>query len=228
MNKLTTLMLSLLCLAQAAQAGADESALSTYTEESSSISIRAAWPRLGLTAPDKESDTLVERFVTGFRAAAEQEGKEQTDEAPDMPRHPREMIIESTASGNGRVRSLLWKVYEYTGGAHGNLAVFSRNYTVADGRAVTLNDLFGRPKKALELMSTLSRKKLLQQDLPLDMVEAGTTPDAENFQVFLLEKDGLTVYFNPYQVAPWSEGVPSVGLTLRELTDARPKSAFWK
>ena len=58
--------------------------------------------------------------------------------------------------------------------------------------------------------------------------QAGTTPDAENFQVFLLEKDGLTVYFNPYQVAPWSEGVPSVGLTLRELTDARPKSAFWK
>ena len=77
-------------------------------------------------------------------------------------------------------------------------------------------------------MSELTRKKLLEQELPQDMVEAGTAPEEENFSTFLLEEDGLTVYFNPYQVGPWAAGVVTVTLPLKELAAAQPVMSFWK
>ena len=138
------------------------------------------------------------------------------------------MDLEGTLHGNRRLTGILWKAYQYTGGAHGSLIVFSRNYASSNGRPVTLKDLFKRPEKALVLMSALSRKKLLDQELPRDMVEPGTTPDEENFSTFLPEKDGLTRYFNPYQVGPWAAGVITVKLTLEELSEAEPVMSFWK
>ena len=227
MNRILPLAFSL-CLTLTAQpALADEPALSTYTETSSSVSMKATWPRFGLVRADRESETIVKDITDRFRTAAEQERKLR-DNDPTMPRLSCELVLEGTVSGNGKVSGMLWNVYEYTGGAHGNIQVFSRNYACSDGRTVGLNDLFGNPKKALALMSELSRKKLLDQELPQDMVKAGTTPEADNFSTFLVEKDGLTLYFNPYQVGPWAAGVVTVKLSLKELAAAQPNMIWWK
>ena len=229
--KFSSLALSLTLAFCVHTALAADTAVSTYTEESSLVSIKATWQRSGLHRPDNDSDTLVRDAVSSFRATAAQEQKELRKlraEEPDIPVHPSEMILEGTLSDNGKVTGMLWKDYQYLGGAHGNLAVFSRNYTSSDGRPVGLNDLFRKPGKAVQLFSELTRKELAKRDLPQDMVKDGTAPEAENFQTFLLEKDGITLYFSPYQVAPWSEGVVSVTLTLRELAAAEPYTAYWK
>lgn len=231
MNKLLPLALFLgLSLAAHAVAAA-EPALSSYTEQSSLLSMKATWQRFGKERPDHDSDVLVKKLVDEFRneaMQAQEELQEMKKEFPDMPDHVLEMDLEGTLHGNGRLTGILWKAYQYTGGAHGSLIVFSRNYTSPDGRPVALKELFKKPEKALGLMSELSRKKLLAQDLPRDMVEPGTTPDEENFSAFLPEKDGLTLYFNPYQVGPWAAGVITVKLTLEELSKAEPVMSFWK
>ncbi|WP_295636845.1 DUF3298 and DUF4163 domain-containing protein [uncultured Mailhella sp.] len=231
MNKIAPFFLSLFLALAAHAAAAGEPALSTYTEQSSDLNVKASWQRFGLALPDRESDDLVRRFVDDFREAAEQDRKElraMKEKSPDMPEHMFEMDIEGTIHGNGKVTGMLWKAYQYAGGAHGNLLVLSRNYVSSNGRSVGLHDLFRRPEKALALMSELTRKKLLEQELPQDMVEAGTAPEEENFSTFLLEEDGLTVYFNPYQVGPWAAGVVTVTLPLKELAAAQPVMSFWK
>lgn len=76
MNKLIPLALSLFLSLAAHAASAGEPALSTYTEQSSDLSIKASWPRFGLALPDRESDDLVRRFVNDFRDETEQDRKE--------------------------------------------------------------------------------------------------------------------------------------------------------
>lgn len=59
------------------------------------------------------------------------------------------------------------------------------------------------------------------------MVESGTEPEESNFKVFLLDNDGIILYFEPYQVAPWSEGVITMRIPLRKLEKAGPKLQYW-
>ncbi len=225
-----SLTLSFLLTLSVSAAFARETALSTYEEQSSSSSVKATWPRSGLARPDREADELVRNAVSDFRDAARQELASQLElraEEPDMPLRPCEMILEGSLSDNGKVTSVVWKNYQYLGGAHGNLTLAARHYATADGSPVLFKNLFRKPEKALQLMSRLSRTNLAARGLPLDMVEPGTTPEEENFQTFTLEKDGITLSFAPYQVAPWSEGVVTLFLSLRDLADAEPRRAYW-
>jgi hypothetical protein len=46
----------------------------------------------------------------------------------------------------------------------------------------------------------------------------GTAPTHENFQEIGITKAGLTVLFNPYQVAPYARGVPEVKIPLADMS----------
>lgn len=221
----------LMLLAAAEPALAAERAASKYTETAPGMTIEASWQRFGMDRPDDSSDALVQEAVRAFRSTAAQEClelKELRQEHPDYAPFPLEMVLTGVISDNGKTTGILWKNYQYLGGAHGNLGVFTRNYTVPDGRAFTLTELFRRPDTAVRLFSELSRRELIERGLPADMVDPGTEPDIENFSAFLLSSDGIVLYFNPYQVAPWSEGVVTVTLSLDDLSEAGPHTAYWK
>lgn len=212
-------------------ASASEPATSKYTEQSTVLNIEASWQRFDMSRPDEASDSLVQNAVKAFRTSAQEEylaleDLRQSD--PDFVQHPYEMVLTGTISGNGKTAGVLWQDYQYLGGAHGNLAVIAQNYTVPEGKAFSLADLFGKPDTALRLLSEQARRELLGRGLPPDMVNPGTEPEPENFQTFLLTADGITLYFSPYQVAPWSEGVVTVTLPIDGLAEAKPHAEYWK
>ena len=204
---------------------------SAYTEQSPFITVKASWQRFGMDLPDKLSDDMVRREIDSFRALAGQTQKELQDTIGNNGSRPNscpyEMYLEGKISNSGKVSGILWKNYQYLGGAHGNLSLSSRSYSMADGRPVLLKDLFYLPQKALALISKLSEKELLLRGLPESMVKPGTMPEEKNFSVFLLEPEGLTIYFEPYQVAPWSEGTIMVTLPLKALSPAKPRMEYW-
>lgn len=224
------LALCLLLLAGTAHAATGERAESKYTETSEVMTIEATWQRFGMDGPDAMSDALVLEAVRSFRSTAAQEHVELKDlrdkEGSVLP--PFEMVLSGVISDNGRTAGILWQKYQYLGGAHGGLDVSSTNCTLPDGRVFHLTELFRKPDTALHLISELSRKELQRRELPWDMIRSGTEPDIENFDTFLLTADGLTLYFSPYQVAPWSEGVVTVSLSLDDLSEAAPVTAYWK
>jgi hypothetical protein len=121
-----------------------------------------------------------------------------------------------------------------TGDAHPNPLVASFILHIPDDRLVTVADLFTDATVAVNILATESRQQLegrfeaqlrdqvgegaaLAPALKTmrDMVESGTTPDAKNFAVFLVDgldskAIGLTLVFAPNQVAPYADGAPQV------------------
>ena len=225
--KLLPLALAACLLLPALSVQAADRAVSTYTETSPAMNIKVSWERFGLPLPDRFSDAMVAEAVAAFRVAADEEYEGMMQSREPEARFPLEMNLEGTIYDNGRTACILWENYQYLGGAHGNLALYSRNYRLPEGTPLEFDDVFREPEKALLLVSALSRSKLLQRDLPESMVTPGTEPKKENFQTFRLEKDGITFYFAPYQVASWADGVITVTLSLSELAEAGPNPSFW-
>lgn len=128
------------------------------------------------------------------------------------------------------VVSIIFNVYSYTGGAHGNLIITCRNYDLATGRRLDFADLFKDPEKALELMSAWSRETLtrhLGEESDEEMIREGTAPDLRNFGELALTPGGVNIQFQPYQVGPWSAGPQQVEMSLEALAAAGPKATIW-
>ena len=60
-----------------------------------------------------------------------------------------------------------------------------------------------------------------------DMLRSGTAPEAENFSSFALTPEGIRIFFQPYQVAPWAAGSQVVDIPLDALADAGPRLSLW-
>ena len=128
------------------------------------------------------------------------------------------------------VVSVVFNIYSYTGGAHGNLAIICRNYDLKSGKQLDFSNLFKNPEKALEIMSVRSREvltKILGDEFDEEMLRDGTTPDMENFSELTLTPGGITIQFQPYQVGPWSAGPQQVEMSLGELAPALPEPSVW-
>ncbi|WP_241159433.1 MULTISPECIES: DUF3298 and DUF4163 domain-containing protein [unclassified Desulfovibrio] len=129
-----------------------------------------------------------------------------------------------------KVVSVIFNVYSYTGGAHGNLVITCRNYDLATGKRLDFADLFKNPEKALELMSAYAREHLtksLGEESDEEMIREGTAPELNNFGELALTPAGVTIQFQPYQVGPWSAGPQQVEMPLAALAAAGPEPAIW-
>lgn len=129
-----------------------------------------------------------------------------------------------------KVVSIIFNVFSYTGGAHGNLVITCRNYDLATGKRLDFADLFKDPEKALELMSAYARESLtksLGEESDEEMIREGTAPELTNFGELALTPAGITIQFQPYQVGPWSAGPQQVEMPLAALAAAGPEPAVW-
>lgn len=188
--------------------------------------ITASWPDIGIPEADRLSRRLVERWTTDFKLRVMDYAESIEGSSHPMPSC--ELEISAAFAGNRRVGGLLWAVYEFLGGAHGSLALSTHNYDRRNGKELSLDDLFQKPQRALELFSILACGELLDRDMPPDMVRPGTAPQPSNFQTFLLSDKGLTLYFEPYQVAPWAQGPVKVYIPVDALGEAGPRLEFWR
>lgn len=132
-----------------------------------------------------------------------------------------EMIVESDAR---IVDSLL--VYSisrssYTGGAHGMYTLSWHNYSIAGGYELALSDLFTPEQQ--ESLLTLIKHKLYEQFEATgdeDLAAQGLFPEyiaaTENFEV---SEDGITFYYNPYDIAAYALGRIEVHISSQELSE---------
>jgi hypothetical protein len=101
---------------------------------------------------------------------------------------------------------------EYTGGAHPGAARRTYNIDVNGNHMVSFKSLF--PDEAFEsrLNSLLAEEIGKREDLWLDSFK-GVEPD----QGFYLKAGRLNVYFQPYDIGPWSSGMPEFVFNMDEL-----------
>lgn len=123
--------------------------------------------------------------------------------------------------------SYVYLMYANTMGAHPNTYYRTFVFDASSGEGLHLDDIFSPTADYLGVLSMLSREKLAVQMEKAggvapdkDMLEAGTTPDADNFQNFYLEGPDLVLIFPPYQVAPYVYGAQEVRIPRTELGNA--------
>lgn len=100
-----------------------------------------------------------------------------------------------------------------TGGAHPNHVIWSITYDIESGKIVTMEDLVKENPNILKILSKESRTLLKQdkrfQDMDSvieEMMIQGTMEESANFKTFAFSEEGLILFFEQYQVAPYSYG----------------------
>ncbi len=103
--------------------------------------------------------------------------------------------------------------YAYTGGAHGNHGAAYYNYSGTAKKFYTASDVFKGSAKVLDMfINRYAHKKYrIPEDQSLQDAGNGdlgiivdTIPFTDNF---VLQKDGITFYYNPYEVTAYAFGI---------------------
>ena len=195
--------------------------------------INASWQKSGVPEIDGFAEQKVKEESGEFQERVRELENALLSMNMEIPQC--ELNITAAISSGGKTIGVLWAVYEYLGGNHGMLSLESRIYSVSpvrDGKRTVkdlrFSDLFRNARAALDVFSEHARRELLPQGFDPAVVEPGTAPTAENFKVFLLTDQGLTLFFEPYQVASWADGTVRVNVPLEKLKPANPVLSYWK
>lgn len=112
--------------------------------------------------------------------------------------------------------SILFEVYQFSGGAHGSTVLKSFNFDVKNHKLMTIADLYpGDPnyleevsRQAISLLGEMymhSSTETTEED-----IKRGAGEDPKNFDTFTFTEDSITLYFQQYQVGPYVLGTPSI------------------
>lgn len=132
-------------------------------------------------------------------------------------------------------RSFLSVIMSYSdysaGAAHPNSYNVALNYNLKTGGRVTLDQLLISLNPSDGYMDRLG--KYVKEDLirqfgdseeSLAAIDFGAAPTAQNYANFTLTATGLSVHFDPYQVAPYAAGLPEVEIPYADLMSIVVKS----
>ena len=118
---------------------------------------------------------------------------------------------------------IAFSFYEDLGGAHPTAYRKNINFDVANKKIVGVKNLFMPNSNYLQELSNacradlMARKDQIQTDSA--MIFSGTEPKEENFMLFGLQNDTLSIFFDPVEVAPSVSGEQTVKLPLSKLAN---------
>lgn len=100
---------------------------------------------------------------------------------------------------------------DYTGGAHGYYSYLGVNYRTADGKRLELGDVvtdLEKFKSALAAATMVEYADRIMFDVTEQLDRCFTETDAN--LSWVVGYDGLTVYYNPYEIASFADGILDV------------------
>lgn len=121
---------------------------------------------------------------------------------------------------SGHLLAYTLQTEEYTGGAHGMYATLFRNWDLRTLEPLTLADIFQGDYE--EELTALLWKRLLEDLKVATREEAeemgyGVTGDLTPTENFCLGREGITFYYNVYEIAPYATGPTDITLSYKEL-----------
>lgn len=176
--------------------------------------IEFSYPITGHKAIDAVVEGWARKLATEFTVDAE----EARDERPWSS----ELSFE-VPRNDGKVLSLVFSHYTYTGGAHPNSSYRTFHFLLPDGYQADIAELFSpRGIRRISDMSIATlRRDLAGPDgmSDVDWIRRGAGPNPKNFSSFVLTPVELTVLFDAYQVAAYAAGPQEVKIPASRLRD---------
>jgi hypothetical protein len=127
---------------------------------------------------------------------------------------------EVTCASPERLLSIRFDTFKETGGAHGapEYVTFSFGLVGGKARRLKLVNFFTSGSAFRDTVTTAVLGKLRRNPQAILVVNGDVTSLTEDqLNRFSVEADGLTFFFNPYEVGPYSSGRFQVKLTVGEL-----------
>ena len=103
--------------------------------------------------------------------------------------------------------SLYFDEYIFSGGAHGNTIRSSQNWNLSSGRMIPLFRFFPRnPYFLLDILKQINEQIAKEPNVYFENA-CGLVLDAFNPESFYLTPQGIAIYFQQYDIAPYSSGI---------------------
>lgn len=172
----------------------------TLTEETDAYIIKMTYPQFGIPAIDDEIkkgvDFLAEDFKSQVMSISE-EGRYEISSSFDGV-----YVSDDVISAHLAVSS-------YLGGAHPNFVIYGLNFDPKTNKQISLKGALSMIGHTLPQVAERSRQ-ILSEQLGGSFFPEGVETKDENFRTFSINADTVTFIFDPYQVAPFSEGPQGV------------------
>ncbi|QQS34810.1 MAG: DUF3298 and DUF4163 domain-containing protein [Ignavibacteriales bacterium] len=111
-------------------------------------------------------------------------------------------------------------IYEYTGGAHGNYALYSFNISASTGEVISLTNIFDEQK--LSELSEITRLQILEDFKAETLVDVGMFEDSIYIlpeQDFFIVPGYLVLQFDPYEIASYAMGEIEVQIAFDKIKE---------
>jgi len=171
----------------------------TIQEETAAYKISVKYPVTGNPAVNAALEEFVKGQVDDFKKGAGESSFGMKNELK---------ISYEVFSFSDSIRSFKFDVMSYTGGAHPNTAIVTKTYDLQSGKEIGLNEIFNPNSDYLKTVSKIASADLIGKIKNTDAkwVQKGAGPAPENYARFVLSENEIVFFFDPYQVAPYSEG----------------------
>ena len=209
----------------ASQKGAASYKMTTVSEKNAAFEAEIAYPQF---AGFDDLNSLIKSRTLGayddFKSSAQKTRKEiesaKSASAEKIPPFEYKAVCDSIIVSDNYI-SMLFTAYRYEGGAHGETLLDSITYDKALKKEVSITEASGLSVKDIATQCKDYFMKHLNyggneaeaQKARTDWIAEGTIPEESNYQTFTYDGKKLTVYFEPYTVAPYSEGVQKVTIS---------------
>ncbi|MBQ7160662.1 MAG: DUF3298 domain-containing protein [Clostridia bacterium] len=127
------------------------------------------------------------------------------------------MSFDVTRNEGGLV-SVVLKTDNYLGGTEDEYAYKAINFDLNSGKQLTLGDMFAVEKDTyVPFIKSLILKRMRNEPTKYYSTDDKALDEAFDETHFYITSNGITVYFNEYDIAPSAEGVPTFDLSYADL-----------
>ncbi len=197
---------------------------SAITEETDKYSINVQFPKF---EEEPELNELLKSIAITQTGAFKQEVQESVSD--EYMRENKETfqksylhIIYRVIRQDDKIISVVFENdYYISGAAHPLFSFRTVNWNVTEDKEYQWNDVITGDRDIPQILSELVKPDLyrildVDEGVVSDWIEEGAGPEAENFENFTVDLYDITIYFDPYQVAPYAAGPIPVNISFEE------------
>ncbi|MCX6720206.1 MAG: DUF3298 and DUF4163 domain-containing protein [Candidatus Staskawiczbacteria bacterium] len=180
--------------------------------------IKIAYPQInGLDDFNKKVEDIIDKEIKDFKTnSLENDAAVKQVDPESYAKYPRTYELDigyDKGQVDNNIVSVVFNIYKFEGGAHGNSYFVPLNYDVKNKKEIALADLFPNQTDYLQKISAFCIADLTKQittslgSTDGTWIKDGAGPNPDNFQFFLINPSTssgqatITFYFPQYQVA---------------------------
>lgn len=169
-----------------------------------------------------EINKAFEKRALELKEQLTSEGKKALEDAKNYgyEAKPYSLLVDYDISYNEKnVISITSTYHQYTGGAHGNTLTETSNINLKTGEKILLKDFFKEGVNYKKII-TEEIKKQMAADNKFYPGAAAALDSISDDQSFYIAEDGIVIYYQPYEIAPYAAGTPEFKIPFSMLKDS--------